>query len=317
LAAPVLALPPCSFRAPIFAGLVFVSCAFAPNDARADGPKDIDPQVGDLAIKIPPPPILPASTKTMRRELRYDLRVDLPLAIGGYVAWTTLEQLRPQLSASACRLCDRHLNGVDEAGRGLRWQNAALAATLSDVTANALAPSVSVGLLAYLAGRDGKFSNVPLDVLFVAQATTFANASTLVAKYGFARLRPYARARAEANGLGTSAEGGEAAVGFYSGHTSYAFVLAVSSGTVASLRGYRGAGYIWAAGLVVATTTAYLRVAADQHYLTDVAAGAVAGSAFGFLFPYLLHRPVTYAVPVVPSIAPTAGGATLSVGGLW
>ena len=39
---------------------------------------------------------------------------------------------------------------------------------------------------------------------------------------------------------------------FYSGHTNFSFALVVSSGTVATLRGYKGAGLIWAVGLPLA-----------------------------------------------------------------
>ena len=74
-------------------------------------------------------------------------------------------------------------------------------------------------------------------------------------------------------------------VSFYSSHTSFAFSLAVSTGTVASMRRYRWAPAVWAAGLAGAAAVGYLRIAADQHYFTDVLAGAAAGSAVGFAVP--------------------------------
>ena len=69
-----------------------------------------------------------------------------------------------------------------------------------------------------------------------------------------------------------------------------AFSIAVSAGTVASMRGYRWAPLVWATGLTLGATTGYLRMAADRHYFTDVVTGAVVGSAVGFAVPYLLHR---------------------------
>jgi membrane-associated phospholipid phosphatase len=281
--------------------------------ARAQAARDTVPEPGDLAVQVPPPPGLASPTSPVRRELRYNLRYDIPIFLVGYISWTTLEQLRPRLTPTTCRLCDTKLNAVDDAGRGLVWQNKALAGTFSDITANAIVPAATVGLNAYLAGRDGAFSNVPLDLLFVAQAVSFANAANLVGKYAIARRRPYARD----NPADPASAGGDANISLYSGHTSYAFALAVSSGTVASMRGYRGAGYLWVTGLTLATATAYFRVAANQHYVTDVVTGAVAGSAFGFLFPYLLHRPILYRSPILPNVAPVAGGAVLSVSGAW
>src|SRR5262249_18375089 len=77
---------------------------------------------------------------------------------------------------------------------------------------------------------------------------------------------------------------------FYSGHTSLAFSLAVGSGTIASMRGYPLAPVVWATGLPVALLTGYLRIGADRHYLTDVLAGALLGSAVGFVGPFVFHR---------------------------
>lgn len=183
-----------------FALASIAACLLVSTAASARGTQDLDPQAGDLAIEVPPPPILPPTPSGLRRELRYDLRYDIPLVIAGYVSWTTLEQLRPQLSSDDCRFCDTELNAVDRAGRGLRWSHSGTTVTISDVTANALVPSATVGLTALLTGREGKLSNVPLDILFIAQATTFANGATLVAKYAFARSRPYARAARLAQG---------------------------------------------------------------------------------------------------------------------
>ena len=84
---------------------------------------------------------------------------------------------------------------------------------------------------------------------------------------------------------------------FFSGHASATFAIAAASGTVASMRGYRWAPLIWSEGFVVATAVSYLRVAADKHWLTDVLAGAVIGSAIGFAVPYLFHGPVESASP--------------------
>ncbi len=83
----------------------------------------------------------------------------------------------------------------------------------------------------------------------------------------------------------------------------------MSTGTVASMRRCRWAGVIWAVGLAGAATVGYLRIAADQHYLTDVLVGAAAGSAIGFAVPYGFHRGAgALAVTPVPG-----GGAMLTV----
>jgi len=75
------------------------------------------------------------------------------------------------------------------------------------------------------------------------------------------------------------------------------------------MRHCRWAPLIWAVGLAAAAMVGYLRIAADQHYFTDVLVGAAAGSAIGFAVPYGFHRGEgALAVSPVPG-----GGAMLAV----
>lgn len=101
---------------------------------------------------------------------------------------------------------------------------------------------------------------------------------------------------------------------FYSSHTAVTFALAASAGTVASLREYRWAPWVWAAGLAFATTTGYLRIAGDRHYFTDVLTGALVGSAVGFAVPYLHRAKGTAALTVTAASLPGGG---LAVCALW
>jgi membrane-associated phospholipid phosphatase len=80
--------------------------------------------------------------------------------------------------------------------------------------------------------------------------------------------------------------------------------MAVSSGTIASLRGYRGAPWVWGSGLLLASTIGYLRIAADKHYLSDVLVGASVGSLVGFAVPFFFHRKSASTEPT--KMAPSA-----------
>lgn len=80
---------------------------------------------------------------------------------------------------------------------------------------------------------------------------------------------------------------------FYSGHTAQAFAGAAVTcmhHTYVPLYG-GGAADRWACAgaLGVAATTAFMRVGTDVHYTTDVAMGALMGTATGVLLPWLLH----------------------------
>ena len=78
---------------------------------------------------------------------------------------------------------------------------------------------------------------------------------------------------------------------FPSGHTLMAFSSAAFTQTVFSLK-YPDAPYktaITATTWALAATTAVLRVASGNHFVTDVLAGAAIGSLLGFAGPYLTH----------------------------
>jgi membrane-associated phospholipid phosphatase len=108
-------------------------------------------------------------------------------------------------------------------------------------------------------------------------------------KFAAGRERPFVHAL-PADEKPLTAHPADNNVSFYSSHTSFSFAVATASGTVASMRKYRSAPLVWAAGLVSAAAVGYLRIAADRHYFTDVLTGAAAGSAVGFAVPYLFHR---------------------------
>jgi membrane-associated phospholipid phosphatase len=223
-------------------------------------------------------------------ELHYDLRVDIPVLVvaSGWVIGA--EFARPVLAAKECRWCE--LNPIDDAVRdALRWSKTTPANASSSVTAYALTPLAAIGLLAWAEAHDDSLSNFWVDIMSIAQAVTISTGVTQVFKFATARERPNVHILSEDEKSQTSQTSNNN-TSFFSGHTNFAFSLAVAAGTVATMRNYRWAPWIWISGLVFATATAYFRVAGDSHYLTDVLAGAWTGAAFGIVVPYLLHRPL-------------------------
>ena len=104
---------------------------------------------------------------------------------------------------------------------------------------------------------------------------------------------------------------------FYSGHTTFAFALASSTATVATMRQYRLAPLVWGAGMLLASTTGYLRIASDKHYGTDVVTGALMGTAMGVGIPYLAHRPATSLASLTVTAMPIVNGNGLMLSGRW
>jgi membrane-associated phospholipid phosphatase len=71
-----------------------------------------------------------------------------------------------------------------------------------------------------------------------------------------------------------------------------------------------------ALGLVAATATSALRVAADRHWASDVLVGATIGILAGYLMPSLMHDVFDPTGPRL-SIAPADDGATVGIGGTF
>jgi membrane-associated phospholipid phosphatase len=152
------------------------------------------------------------------------------------------------------------------------------ASMASHVLALGLVPAALTQRIVAVDDRDAAAQ----DVLLMTEATSLAVVSYQLVKGMAARERPSVHYgdpdRPRAHGDDFS---------FWSGHTAFAFALAASAGTLASLHGERNAPWVWGVGMTVAAGEGYLRIASDEHYLTDVVAGAVLGTALGVLVPEL------------------------------
>jgi membrane-associated phospholipid phosphatase len=293
-------------------------------DAGADAaPASVAIMAAEEAPSRPlPPPDAPAPLP----RLHVNPWLASIVAGWGWTFWITTEALRPTLASQYCRWCDRDANGNDTLNsfdknvrKAVKWYDTAGAAWASDISAFVVLPLLSAGTLAYLEYDQDGFRHAFEDAVIIAEAGAVAAVAGQVMKYTTARARPYAHARA----------GGEYVPGygityvpddnlsFYSGHATYTFCLATAAGTVASMRGFKGAGWVWAGGLATAALTSYLRVAADRHYATDVLTGAALGTAIGFAFPYFLHKPYFPGTDLRAFGAPVQGGATLHLRGTW
>ncbi|GAC1538791.1 MAG: hypothetical protein NVS2B9_05540 [Myxococcales bacterium] len=227
--------------------------------------------------------------------IAHDLRLDIPVAAVAGLGWLGSELvLKSALAPASCRWCDTDrsgkdaLNGFDAAARSVRWANPGLADTLSSLDAFVLLPVGLLGLDALAARRDGALGRWPEDVVILMETATAQAALNQLVKFAVGRERPFVHAL-PAGEKGLTARPSDNNLSFYSGHSSLAFSLAVGAGTIAHLRGYRSEPVIWAVGMPLAAGTAYLRLAADKHYATDVIVGSIAGAALGFAVPSIFH----------------------------
>jgi membrane-associated phospholipid phosphatase len=248
---------------------------------------------------------LPLAARAERpRPIRYDLRVDGSVAAAAVALWIGAEIAKPHLGPSRCRICDAP--GVDVAARdAFRWDDVDLARNASHVLAYGLVPAGVVAHQLLAARAAGETAAGLVDLLVVLQTVALAADLNHAVKHATGRARPFVREHASEGGSDP-----DDFLAFYSGHASVAFALASASGTVSSLRGYRSAPWVWGLGMALAATTGYLRIAGDEHHLTDVLAGAAAGTAAGIALPRLLHGREG---PDAASAAPLAGPRSLGI----
>ena len=296
---------------PVFVLLACVS-ATAPAPAGAQAAPPPEPPAQPAPPSPPEPPTPAPSAPASAPDLPYALAVDATITGVGLVYWIGTEALKSHLAPSPCHWCDPP--GFDSSVRdALKWHGTRAADITSYVTALGVQPLIVFGLDALAAHGEAAPGAVWVDALVISESVSIAMAMNQTVKFIVGRERPFVHALPEADKPHT-AQPSDNNLSFYSGHATFAFALATAGGTVASMRRYRLAPWIWGAELTLATATAYLRVAADRHYATDVTVGAILGSLTGFAVPTYFHGPRRVMVAPAPL---DGGGALLAVRGLF
>jgi len=108
-------------------------------------------------------------------------------------------------------------------------------------------------------------------------------------KLAVARKRPFVRyGHGETAGTYDTTDP-DSHASFPSGHTALATSLGVALATTATIEDSPAAPWFWAGATAASIAAGSLRMMAEKHYLTDVAAGALIGATCGVVVP-LLHR---------------------------
>ncbi len=242
-------------------------------------------------------PVSPAGAKSWADagpddKVAINLPVDVALTSAGLVAFVVPELLKESLAPASCVVCNRDLNGVDAGfhdaltGWGLPRKTAD---TASNVWAFALLPLASVGGALVATGPHASDGAGFRAAVIVFESTVLSAATVQGVKFFVARERPYAR-YGHGDGTATySLSDRDSHLGFPSGHAALATSLGVSLAMTASLQDSRAAPWLWGAAAAMSISTGALRMIAEKHYFTDVAAGALLGAASGVLVP-LFHR---------------------------
>jgi membrane-associated phospholipid phosphatase len=140
-------------------------------------------------------------------------------------------------------------------------------------------------LAPFLLNLDNKVNNE-----FIQFATIYSevlllnNAITNIVKVNTKRIRPYAYNEEIPIIAKTNKDIKKS---FFSGHTSNAFAMFVMSAKMYSdyFPDSKFRESVWLAALSIASATGIARYYAGKHFPTDIIAGAVVGSAIGYLIP--------------------------------
>jgi membrane-associated phospholipid phosphatase len=217
--------------------------------------------------------------------LQYNLALDLSVTGAMGLSVVLLSIYQPELLPEACRWCTPPSfdAGVRNA---LVWKDHERTADILSTVIDAVVPASAATYLLLSANGGGDVNAGLVDTLLVTEAAAAALLVNQVVKLLAGRRRPYAFFQNE-HGYSRSEDN----LSFYGGHTSFAFSVAAATVTVAAMRGYPGVGIAAGVGFTLAASVGYLRIAADQHWLSDIVIGAAVGGLMGWAIPRIFHSP--------------------------
>ncbi len=219
-----------------------------------------------------------------------NLAIDLPIiGAAGSIALGS-ELAKGGLSGPTCdsACVPASVNSLDRTVIGNR---SAAARTASDVLLGAnIGMPFALDFLDVLVNRPAdRFRGFGQDALVLAEVFAVNIGINNIVKFAVRRPRPFVYDREADLADRTSPD---AALSFYSGHSSSSFAMATAYSYLFMLRhpGSKLIVPVWILFESSAAITAYLRVYAGMHFYTDVLTGALIGTSLGLLIPYLHRR---------------------------
>lgn len=245
-------------------------------------------------------------------RLKWNPVVDLPVTGALGIGWLISEfAVKKQLAPATCRWCGP--NGLDNSFRTLFNPRVGLSGgSASDDVSNVVWISsvcLTLGIQTLLSIRDdAPLSNIPIDALLVFEAVFAAMAVNQTVKFAVGRERPFV-AELPTDQKPLTHSPADNNLSFFSGHATFTMTLAVATGTITMLRGYRLGWIVWAVSVPLSLATGMLRIAADKHNFTDLLVGWAVGAGMGFGIPWLFHN---VEAPLAMRLVPEPGGIALA-----
>jgi len=234
--------------------------------------------MADPPVPAAAPPVAADDAPTPTRDVyEVHLAVDVPVTVVAASAGLIRILFEDQLARKSCPCDPAGINALD---RGTVGNDSATASVAANVTVYGVMAALPLAdLLDVGFGRTWGED-------FMVYAETLAIDTALQNATNFIVSRPRPRTYA---GDPAFLNSGEGYLSFYAGHVSTAF--AMTSAAAFTIRHRHGEQvWPWVVAGVVASSVAVERVASGHHFPTDVAVGAVAGTAIGITVPWLHLR---------------------------
>jgi membrane-associated phospholipid phosphatase len=221
----------------------------------------------------------PPAADDARPEAVYEVRlaVDVPVTVVAGSAGLVRILFEDQLARKSCPCDPAGINALD---RGTVGNHSAAGGVAANVTVYGVMAALPLANL-----LDVGFGRTWGEDMMV-YAETLAIDTALQNATNFIVSRPRPRTYA---GDPAYLSSGEGYLSFYAGHVSTAF--AMTSAAAFTIRHRHGEHvWPWIVGGLLAGSVAVERVASGHHFPTDVAVGALAGTAIGVTVPWLHLR---------------------------
>jgi membrane-associated phospholipid phosphatase len=219
----------------------------------------------------------PGPTARAPEVYRVRLAADIPIIVAGAGAGLVRVLFENRLARKSCPCDSSGINRLDRWTVGYHSEAASVAANVTVYGVLIALPFVD--LLDVGFGRA-----LGEDVVVYVEALAVSTAIQNAANFITARPRPRSY-----SGDPAFINTGEGYVSFYAGHVS-----TVSAGLVVAAltlrKRYGEQVWPWIVGALITGSVAAERVASGHHFPTDVAVGAVAGTAVGLAIPWLHFR---------------------------
>ena len=231
------------------------------------------------AAPVAAPPVVPEPAPAPPPPEIYQLRlaVDLPVTVVAASAGLVRVFFMDDLARKSCPCDPAGINALD---RGTVGNDSAAAGIAANVTVYGVMAALPLVDLIDLGWGRAWGEDLAVYAETLAISTALQNATNFIV----ARPRPRTYA-----GDPDYLASGEGYLSFYAGHVSTAFA-ALSTAAFTIRKRYGEQVWPWIVVGLVASSVAVERVASGDHFPTDVAVGAVAGTAIGITVPWLHLR---------------------------